>query len=170
MKTKTAFTLLVLLGIFLISSIELRAQIIVNEPLPDIGSLPELELLEHTIHLDDIYISAGRKPGERNSRLLLSKKYDGETVSRKGGFNIEKSTTRLKLSINGSVKSGTIKVALVLPGGKAFKTITIDDAADIYWSESINIKEGEGKYHGEWKYEISTVAAKGRYNLSINSF
>jgi hypothetical protein len=67
MKTKTAFTLLVFLGIFLISSVELRAQIIVNQPLPDIGSLIDI---------------------------------DGETTSRKGGFNIEKSTSRLKLSIS----------------------------------------------------------------------
>jgi hypothetical protein len=164
MKTKTALTILALAGLFIISSIELKAQEVAT------GYVEAVELLEHDTHWDDVYISSGRRSNERNSRLTLSKRYDGETVSKKGVFSVESTTTKFRLSIDGSVKSGTIKVTVLLPDGKAFKTINIDDTADIHWSESINIKEGENKYHGDWKYEISTASAKGSYHLSLATY
>jgi len=170
MKTKSFFTILTLVGILIfLSGIELKAQ--------DVSKLETVEVIipdqvsgSRLQEPFDVFVRSSGRSNERNSRMTLSKRYDGETVSKKGVFNIESPTTRLRLSIDGSVKSGTITVVVLLPDGKTFKTITIDDAADIQWSESINIKEGEKQYHGNWKYEIATKAATGRYNLSINTY
>jgi hypothetical protein len=46
----------------------------------------------------------------------------------------------------------------------------MDDSADIQWSESLNIEDGEIKYYGTWKYRITTKVAEGSYQLSINTF
>jgi hypothetical protein len=101
---------------------------------------------------------------------MLSKHYNGQSIDKQGTFDIESSTTKLKLSIEGQVESGSITVSLVLPDGKPYKSLTIDDSADIHWSESLNIKEGEKKYYGSWKYRITTKVADGSYHLSINSY
>ena len=172
MKSKTVLAFLFMLGIFIFTSIDLKAQVIVNEPPlpPDIPSLPDLQHLEHALQLDEIYLHTGRSSGERNSRLMLSKEYNGQTVKKEGTFNVGSSISRIKLSIYGEVESGSITVTLVLPDGKDLKKLIMDDTADIVWSESINIKDGETKYHGDWKYRISTIKANGEYNLSINTY
>ena len=170
MKTKSTLTILTLTGVFLFISVnELKAQDIAKLGASEVV-IPELAILEPFVQEPWVMSRSNGRSNERNSRLMLSKRYEGETVSKKGVFNIESSATRLRLSIDGSVKSGTITVMVLLPDNKTFKTITIDDAADIQWSESINIQEGETKYHGNWKYEIATKAAQGNYRLSINTY
>jgi hypothetical protein len=119
---------------------------------------------------DDYVWVTGWGSGEHNSRLMLSKRYNGQTVDKQGTFEVEDKITKLKLSIEGQVNSGSITVSLILPDGKPYKSLTMDDSADISWSESLNIKEGENKYYGTWKYRISTKVADGSYHLSINSY
>lgn len=118
---------------------------------------------------DYIYVS-GYGSGEHNSRLMLSKRYDGQSIDKQGTFDIEDKITKLKLSIEGRVESGSIKISLILPDGKPFKSLTVDDSADIRWSESLSIKEGETKYFGTWKYRITTKVADGHYQMSINTY
>ena len=118
---------------------------------------------------DYVYVT-GYGSGEHNSRLMLSKEYNGQSIDKQGTFEVDDNTTRLKLSIEGHVNSGSIKVSLILPDGKPYKSLTMDDSADIHWSESLNIKEGETKYYGTWKYRITTKVADGSYHLSINTY
>jgi hypothetical protein len=118
---------------------------------------------------DYVYVT-GYGSGEHNSRLMLSKEYNGQSIDKQGTFEVDDNTTRLKLSIEGHVNSGSIKVSLSLPDGKPYKSLTMDDSADIHWSESLNIKEGETKYFGTWKYRITTKVADGSYHMSINTY
>ena len=107
---------------------------------------------------------------EHNSRLTLSKNYNGQSIDKQGTFEVEDNISKLKMSIEGHVNSGSITVSLILPGGKSYKTLTMDDSADIQWSESLNIPDEETKYYGTWKYRITTKVAEGSYLLSINTF
>jgi hypothetical protein len=118
---------------------------------------------------DYVWVS-GWGPGESNSRLMLSKRYNGQSIDKQGTFEVEDNITKLKLSIEGQVNSGSITVSLILPDGKPYKSLTMDDTADIHWSESLSIKEGENKYYGTWKYRITTKVADGSYHLSINTY
>jgi hypothetical protein len=118
---------------------------------------------------DYIYVS-GYGSGEHNSKLTLSKNYNGQSIDKQGTFEVEDKITKLKLSIEGHVNSGSIKVSLLLPDGKIYKSLTMDDSADIQWSESLNIKEGVTKYFGTWKYRITTKVADGSYHMSINTY
>jgi hypothetical protein len=116
------------------------------------------------------YIYVSEQGSERNSRLMLSKRYNGQSIDKQGTFEVDDDITKLKISIDGAVESGSITVSLILPDGKPYKSLTMDDSADIHWSESLNIKEGQKKYYGTWKYRISTKQADGSYHLSINTF
>ncbi len=118
---------------------------------------------------DYVYVT-NWSSNEHNSRLMLSKNYNGQSIDKQGTFEVEENIMKLKLSIEGHVNSGSITVSLVLPGGKSYKSLTMDDSADIQWSESLNIEEGETKYYGTWKYRITTKVAEGSYHLSINTF
>jgi hypothetical protein len=118
---------------------------------------------------DYVYVT-GWGSNEHNSRLTLSKNYNGQSIDKQGTFEVEDKISKLKMSIEGHVNSGSIKVSLILPDGKPYKSLTMDDSADIQWSESLNIKEGESKYYGTWKYRITTKVAEGSYLLSINTY
>ena len=118
---------------------------------------------------DYIYVT-GYGSGEHNSRLTLSKNYNGQSIDKQGTFEVEDKITKLKLSIEGHVNSGSIKLSLILPDGKIYKSLTMDDSADIQWSESLNIKEDVTKYFGTWKYRITTKVADGSYHMSINTY
>lgn len=118
---------------------------------------------------DYVYVT-NWNTNESNSRLMLSKRYNGQSIDKQGTFEIDDEITKLRLSIEGQVNSGSIKVSLVLPDGKPYKSLTMDDSADIHWSESVNIKEDDTKYYGTWKYRITTKVADGSYHLSISTF
>lgn len=118
---------------------------------------------------DYVYVT-NWSSNEHNSRLMLSKRYNGQSIDKQGTFEIDDEITKLKLSIDGEVNSGSIKVSLILPDGKPYKSLTMDDTADIHWSESVTIKENETKYYGTWKYRITTKVADGSYHLSISTF
>ncbi len=119
---------------------------------------------------EDYFYYTNYSSGEHNSRLMLSKRYNGQSIDKQGTFEIDDEIKKLKLSIEGKVNSGSITVSLILPGGKPYKSLTMDDTADIHWSESLTIKEDETKYYGTWKYRITTKVADGSYHLSINTY
>ncbi len=106
---------------------------------------------------------------EDRSSLILSKSYDGETVSKSGKFNVERGTEEISLSIDGKVRSGMIVLTIKTPSGEVIKELIIDDTADIMWSQTINNKLRNEKYFGEWSYKITTDKAKGGYRLSIRT-
>ena len=131
--------------------------------MPEI-ELPELPDLEHN------FVFATTSSAERNTKLTLSKDYNGESTSKTGTFSVEQGVKKIRLSISGSVESGKINLELYLPGKKELKKLSIDDSADIQWSQSLNVKEGDNKYYGEWTYVINAQNAKGSYSLSLSTY
>ena len=109
--------------------------------------------------------------GDQNtSQLMLSKSYDGTKKSENSGvFNVDESVKNIKYAIDGSVRSGSIKIQLILPDGDIYKELNIDESADIRYSQTLNISEETKKYMGNWKYKIKVVDADGSYRLSINT-
>jgi hypothetical protein len=107
---------------------------------------------------------------ERSSRLSLRKHFQNESTEKNGEFKVEDEVRRMKISIQGEVRSGTIRVSLFLPDGDLYKDLTIDDSADLEWSSSFTISEGEKKYYGSWMYKIKATEAEGIYNLSITTY
>jgi hypothetical protein len=106
---------------------------------------------------------------QNSSQLMLSKTYEGTDAENTGEFHIEESVRQIKISIDGVVKEGSIKIKLLLPGGETFKDLTIDESADIRYSQSLGISEEEKKYYGKWKYIIKASKAKGNYRMSIST-
>jgi hypothetical protein len=59
---------------------------------------------------------------QNSSQLMLSKAYEGTDAENTGEFQIEESVRQIKISIDGVVKEGSIKIKLLLPGVKLLRT------------------------------------------------
>ncbi len=107
---------------------------------------------------------------EKSFKLSLRKKFDGESITKKTNFTIDKDQKRLKLNAHGSFKEGLLSVKFSLPSGKVFKEIIFDPSADVDWSQSIKIEEDSSIYKGQWNVEIKAVKAKGTYVVDISGY
>jgi hypothetical protein len=105
---------------------------------------------------------------ENQSSLTIRNSFDGDTDSSEGEFDVDESTTHIRCTINGKVRSGKINIKVIYPGGKVFKDLSITTSAEISFTQSITLKEEEKKkYVGSWQYKVSAVKAEGSYNLSF---
>ena len=107
---------------------------------------------------------------EKSFKLSLRKKFDGESITKKTNFMIDKDQKRLKLNAHGSFKEGLLSVKFSLPSGKVFKEIIFDPSADVDWAQSIIIEEDSSIYKGQWNVEIKAVKAKGTYVVDISGY
>ena len=113
------------------------------------------------------YIPFGQ---ENQSQLTLRKTFRETTSSSGGEFDVESGISHFRCMINGSVRSGEIFIAIEYPDGKTFKELIINASADINFSQSISIKEGEEKkYIGNWSYVIKADKAEGDYMVQIQT-
>lgn len=105
---------------------------------------------------------------ENQSQLTLRKAFRETTNTSSGQFDVEPGIKHFRCVISGSVKSGEIFIGINYPNGKTFKELTINSSADINFSQSIAIKEGEEKkYSGTWNYVIKADKAEGNYMVQI---
>ncbi|HEC44455.1 MAG TPA: hypothetical protein ENI20_16660 [Bacteroides sp.] len=181
MKNKILFSFAIILGVFLMMDTPLLAQStgVTSSSSKESSReysraatyyvTPDVEL--HDISVGDYsFAYTTGSSSEKNSKLSLSKRYSGQSADKTGTFNIEDGVSKIRLSISGSVVVGKINLELYMPGKKELKRLTIDDSADISWSQSINVQEGDTKYYGEWTYVIKAVSVEGRYNMSISTY
>ncbi len=115
---------------------------------------------------DFIYTSWSNQD-EGSSQLSLSKMFEQETVSKEGNFSVEEHYNMLKISIEGTVREGSIKITLYSPDEEVFKDLEIDSSADVRWTKVFS--EYKDEYVGEWTYEIEADEVTGHYNLSITT-
>lgn len=105
---------------------------------------------------------------ENQSQLTLRNSFNGETLTSNGEFDVDENTSHLRFTVNGKVRHGEISIKVLYPEGKVFKDLTINSSAEISFSQSLTIKDGEKKkYVGTWKYEVKTKTAEGNYMMSI---
>jgi len=102
------------------------------------------------------------------SQLTLRNSFNGGSDTSKGEFDVDKEVRNFRCLISGKVKSGEISIQIKYPDGKMFKDLTINSSAEISFSQSLTIKEGEeNKYAGSWKYQVTAREAEGNYILQI---
>ena len=186
MKKRLIFTAFTVLGVFLLLRTPLMAQSAGTKDKEEAAKeaeraeretsvivAPDVKMLRGTQLPHDFkynYVWSSGSSSDRNTRLTLSKHFMGEVTSKTGTFNIEEGVKKIRLSISGSVRSGKIEVEVYLPGKKELKKLTIDNSADIEWSQSLEVKEGDKKYYGDWTYVINVQKAEGGYELSLSTY
>lgn len=108
--------------------------------------------------------------GERTS-WDFSKSVKENTLSREYSFDVEKSVNTVVMSVNGDCKAGDIRIRIIMPNGKTYSDIVIDEFGNLNWRKSFTISDTENQDKaGEWKFQISSNKATGYFKISLQTY
>jgi hypothetical protein len=101
----------------------------------------------------------------------FSKTVKDNTFSRDYTFDVEKTSKTVIMSVMGDCKSGEIRIKIVMPNGKSYSDILIDESGNLNWRKSFSITETENQDKtGDWKFQISSTKATGFFKISLQAF
>lgn len=101
----------------------------------------------------------------------FSKTVKENTFSRDYIFDVEKTTKSVVMSVMGDCKSGEIRIKIIMPNGKNYSDILIDESGNLNWRKSFTITETDNQDKtGDWKFQISSTKATGFFKISLQSF
>ena len=96
----------------------------------------------------------------------FSKSIKESSFSRDYIFDVEPSAKSVVMSVSGDCKAGEIRIKIIMPGGKLFSEIIIDEFGNLNWRKSLTISETENKDKtGAWKFEIKSSKATGYFKI-----
>ncbi len=86
-------------------------------------------------------------------------------------FDVEPTVKTVVMSVNGDCKAGEIRIKIVMPNGKVYSDITIDEFGNLNWRKSFSISEEENKDKaGAWKFQINASKASGYFRIYLQTF
>jgi hypothetical protein len=101
----------------------------------------------------------------------FSKYVKGTTFLRDYSFDVEETANTVVMTIMGDCKSGQIRVKILMPNGKVYSDIVIDESGNLNWRKSFTISEEENKDKaGEWKFKIEAENATGFFKISLQTY
>ncbi len=117
------------------------------------------------------YFNHARGGDEERTTWDFSKSVKESTFSRDYSFDVEKTVNQVILSVNGDCKAGEIRIKIVMPNGKDYSDIVIDEFGNLNWRKSFSISETENQDKaGEWKFKITSTKASGFFKISLQTF
>lgn len=116
------------------------------------------------------FFSHGGGDGERTT-WDFSRYVKEASFSKQYSFDVEKSVGTVVMTVMGDCKSGEIRVKIVMPGGKTYSDIVIDESGNLNWRKSFTISENENKDKaGEWIFKIDAAKATGSFKISLQTY
>jgi hypothetical protein len=114
----------------------------------------------------------GRAGGDNERTTWDFSKYVKEsTFSKQYSFDVEKTSSTVVMSVIGDCKSGEIRVKIIMPSGKTYSDILIDEYGSLNWRKSFTISEEENKdKSGEWIFKIDAAKATGSFKISLQTY
>lgn len=113
----------------------------------------------------------GHRGDSERTTWDFSKQVKETTFSRDYSFDVEASANTVVMTVIGDCKSGQIRVKIVMPGGKVYSDIVIDEFGNLNWRKSFTISEEENKDKaGEWKFKIEAEKATGFFKITLQTY
>jgi ATPase subunit of ABC transporter with duplicated ATPase domains len=101
----------------------------------------------------------------------FSRSVKEKSFSKNYSFDVEPTAKNVIMAVNGDCKSGEIRIKIVMPNGKVYSDIMIDEYGNLNWRKSFSISEEENKDKaGEWKFQINATKATGYFKISLQTF
>jgi hypothetical protein len=101
----------------------------------------------------------------------FSRSVKENTFSRDYSFDVDKTAKSVVIAVMGDCKAGDIRIKIIMPNGKNYSDIIIDESGNLNWRKSFAISDTENKDKtGEWKFQISSTKATGFFKISLQSF
>jgi hypothetical protein len=113
----------------------------------------------------------GRRGDSERTTWDFSKQVKESTFSRDYSFDVEKTASTVAMTVMGDCKSGQIKVKIMMPNGKLYSDIIIDESGNLNWRKSFTISEEENKDKaGEWKLRVEADKATGFFKINLQTY
>jgi hypothetical protein len=101
----------------------------------------------------------------------FSKSVKETSFSRDYTFDVEPTVNTVVMSVNGDCKAGEIRIKIIMPNGKTYSDILIDEFGNLNWRKSFTISDTENKDKaGAWKFDISASKATGYFKISLQTY
>jgi hypothetical protein len=109
--------------------------------------------------------------GSQDSETLEFRKSVKESSFTKDfKFNVEPESHKVSISVSGACKEGDIRIKILMPGGKTYTEVLLDEYGSVNWNKSFSIDEEDKSKTGEWSFNIVAKEATGNFKLSIRSY
>jgi type II secretory pathway pseudopilin PulG len=113
----------------------------------------------------------GRPGDTERTTWDFSKSVKESTFSKQYSFDVEKSASSVVMSVMGDCKTGEIRVKIIMPGGKTYSDILLDESGNLNWRKNFSITETDNKDKaGEWVFKIYATKATGYFKISLQTF
>jgi hypothetical protein len=101
----------------------------------------------------------------------FSKSVKETSFSRDYTFDVESTVSTVVMAVNGDCRAGEIKIKILMPNGKVYSDILIDEFGNLNWRKSFTISEDENKDKaGAWKFQINASKATGYFRISLQTY
>jgi len=101
----------------------------------------------------------------------FSRSVKENTFSRDYPFDVEKTARSVIMSVMGDCKTGEIRIKILMPNGKSYSDIVIDESGNLNWRKSFSISDTENlDKTGEWKFQVSSTKATGFFKISLQTY
>jgi hypothetical protein len=101
----------------------------------------------------------------------FSKSVKESSFTKDYSFDVEKTASKVIMSVMGDCKSGDIHIKIKMPNGKYYSDIVLDENGNLNWRKSFTISENENQDKtGEWKFQIVSNKATGFFKISLQTF
>lgn len=119
----------------------------------------------------EVFFGHGSGSDTERTTWDFSRSLKENTFSRDYTFDIEKTVSNVVMSVMGDCKTGEIRIEIVMPNGKNYSDIVIDESGNLNWRKSFAISETENQDKaGEWKFQITSAKATGFFKISLQTF
>lgn len=113
----------------------------------------------------------GTKGDSERTTWDFSKYVKESTFSKQYSFDVEKTVGTVVMTVMGDCKAGDIRVKILMPGGKTYSDIVIDEFGNLNWRKTFTISEEENKEKaGEWIFKIDAAKATGYFKISLQTY
>ena len=115
----------------------------------------------------------GRHTGEDTERTSweFSKYLKEITFEREYVIDVENSVSNVAMSIVGDCKQGEIRIKIIMPNGKTYSDIVIDEFGNLNWRKSFSLSQDQGEdKSGPWKFDIKSSKAIGYFKISLQTY
>ena len=120
--------------------------------------------------IEPFYVNSFDGDGESTS-WEFSRKVKEKTLKSDYTFDVEKTSNSVVMSVMGDCKSGEIRVKIVMPNGKTYSDIVIDEFGNLNWRKSFTVSETENQDKaGAWKFIITSNKATGYFKISLQTY
>ena len=106
----------------------------------------------------------------QNTSWDFSKSMKEASFSRDYVIDVDPFVTNVVMAVFGDCNGGEIRIKIVMPNGKTYSDIVVDEYGNLNWRKSFTISDSENKDKlGAWKFEIKSSKASGYFRISVQA-